>query len=110
MSVVGVARQVSMLTPQRGVRALARGEEAVGDRIDTAEICAALHRITGSEIFRRSPQLTRFLQFVVEAALHDDSERIKGYTIATKVLGRVPSFDPRTDPIVRVEAARLTEC
>ncbi|MEH0071550.1 hypothetical protein V6L77_16495 [Pannonibacter sp. Pt2-lr] len=32
---------------------------------------------------------------------------LKGYTIATQALGRDDSFNPATDPIVRVEAARL---
>ena len=35
------------------------------------------------------------------------SERIKAYSIATAVFGRDASFDPQTDPVVRMEARRL---
>jgi tetratricopeptide (TPR) repeat protein len=72
-----------------------------------AEIRAALDKITGSEIFRYSPQLVAFLRFVVEAALRGEGERIKGYTIAVEALGRRADFDPQNDPIVRTEAGRL---
>jgi hypothetical protein len=52
------------------------------DEPGLGEVKAALDKITGSEIFRHSPQLIAFLRFVVEAALRGESERIKGYTIA----------------------------
>jgi tetratricopeptide (TPR) repeat protein len=71
------------------------------------EIRAELDRIVSSDIFRSSPQLVSFLTFVVEAALRGESDRIKGYTIGVEVLKRSESFDPRLDPIVRVEATRL---
>jgi tetratricopeptide (TPR) repeat protein len=71
------------------------------------EISAALDKITGSEVFRQSPQLIAFLRFVVEAALRGEGERIKGYTIAVEALGRRADFDPQNDPIVRTEAGRL---
>jgi len=77
------------------------------DRPTTDEIRAALDRILDSRAFRTSPQLTAFLRFVVEAELAGGPERIKGYTIAVEALGRGEDFDPQTDPIVRVEAARL---
>ena len=32
------------------------------------------------------------------------ADRLKGYTIATAVFGREESFDPQTDPVVRLEA------
>jgi tetratricopeptide (TPR) repeat protein len=71
------------------------------------EIRTALDKITGSEVFRNSPQLIAFLRFVVEAALRGEGERIKGYTIAVEALGRRADFDPQNDPIVRTEAGRL---
>jgi len=71
------------------------------------EIRAALERVVASDVFRRAPQLTAFLRFVVEAALKGEADRIKGYTIATEALGRAGNFDPETDPIVRIEAGRL---
>jgi tetratricopeptide (TPR) repeat protein len=77
------------------------------EKPDVGEIRAALDKITGSEVFRQSPQLIAFLRFVVEAALRGESERIKGYTIAVEALGRRTDFDPQNDPIVRTEAGRL---
>jgi tetratricopeptide (TPR) repeat protein len=71
------------------------------------EVRATVERMTASEAFGRSPQLAAFLRFVVEAVLEGRSDRIKGYTIAVEVLRRDVSFDPQSDPIVRVEATRL---
>jgi hypothetical protein len=47
------------------------------------------------------------LKFLVEQALNKDAARLKEYTIGLEGLGKGPSFDPRTDPIVRAEASRL---
>ena len=71
------------------------------------EIRSQIAHMLASDIFRGSPQLASFLQFVVSAALRGDSHRIKAYTIAVEVMRRDTKFDPQTDPIVRVEATRL---
>jgi TolB-like protein len=71
------------------------------------EVRAELQRIVVSDVFSASPQLAAFLSFVVEAVLHGNSDRIKGYTIGVEALRRDPKFDPQLDPIVRVEATRL---
>ena len=83
-----------------------RRPEAV-DAPDTDEVRRALDGVLASDVFRGSPQLAAFLRYVVEATLRGEGDRIKGYTIAIEALGRDDSFDPQTDPIVRVEAARL---
>lgn len=70
-------------------------------------IRAALTKTLASPEFQSAPQLRAFLKFVVTAALENRLEKIKGYTIATEALGRDDDFNPVTDPIVRVEAARL---
>lgn len=67
----------------------------------------ALGRVLEADELRPSPQLSNILRFVVEATLDGRQDAIKGYTIAVEALGRDPSFDPQTDPIVRVEATRL---
>jgi len=81
--------------------------DSIGDAVTPDEIRAALQRMTGSDVFSRSPQLGAFLRFVVEAVLHGKADRIKAYTIGIEVLRRDPKFDPQLDPIVRVEATRL---
>jgi len=68
---------------------------------------AELDRIIASSQFDASARNRRFLQYVVEETLANRTERIKGYNIATEVFGRDPSFDPQTDPVIRIEASRL---
>lgn len=81
--------------------------EASLEADEGALVRAALARVLASEEFVSSPRLADFLRFVVEAKLAGRAEEIKGYTIAVEALGRPTSFDPQSDPIVRVEATRL---
>jgi len=57
--------------------------------------------------FAESERLRRFLRFTVEQTLQGQGGRIKEYLIGVEVFGREESFDPRTDPIVRVQAGKL---
>lgn len=59
-----------------------------------------------SKGFARSERMKRFLRFAVEQAL-SEAPTVKEYAVATAVYDRPTSFDPRVDPIVRVEASRL---
>ena len=68
---------------------------------------AQLERIVSSGGFARSGRLVRFLRFVVEQALSGKQECLKEQTIGIQVFDRKPDYDPRVDPIVRVEARRL---
>jgi len=72
-----------------------------------ADPLQAVERICESDRFRRSPRLRRFLRFITQQALEHPNESVKEYAIATSVYDKDPSFDPRLDPIVRVEASRL---
>src|SRR5437868_14791065 len=67
----------------------------------------ALRRVLAGPAFVPAPQLGAFLRFVVESVVAGEAEHIKSYTIAVDALGRKQSFDPKIDPIVRVEAGRL---
>ena len=44
---------------------------------------------------------------MVDAGLHDHADRLKESVIGVEVYRRDPSYDPRTEPIVRTEARRL---
>lgn len=68
---------------------------------------AALEQLTSWPSLARSPQLAKFLNYIVKAKLRGDEGSIKAYAIAVDVFGRPQSFDPQTDPIVRVQARRL---
>lgn len=50
-----------------------------------------------------------FLRYIVDALFEGRSDTVKAYSIAIDVFGRPPTFDPSTDPIVRIEATRLRE-
>ena len=66
-----------------------------------------LDRILASGEFVAPDRLKSFLRFAVEETLAGRAERLKAYTIAVDVFGRDKSFDPQTDPVVRMEAGKL---
>jgi len=75
--------------------------------MDSERVRVQLQRILGSSAFADAERGSRFLRFVVEAAIERRTGEIKESVIGVEVFGRSPSFDPKTDPIVRVEAGRL---
>ncbi len=66
-----------------------------------------LERVLGSETFAQSESLKRFLRHVVEAKLGGREGELKEQVLGAEVFGRGASYDPRIDPIVRVQATRL---
>ena len=73
------------------------------------ESLAQLERILTSAVFVDAQRASSFLRFIVARTLDGRTSEIKESIIAIEVLGRSPSFDSKTDPIVRVEAARLRD-
>jgi TolB-like protein/Flp pilus assembly protein TadD len=71
------------------------------------EIRAQLEKLLASRLFARSTRLCRFLRFSVEESLAGNGVRLKEQIIGMEVFDRKPDYDPRIDPIVRVEARRL---
>ncbi len=68
---------------------------------------AALEELLAWPPIARSPQLAKFLSYIVTVKLKGEETGIKAYSIAVDVFGRPQSFDPQSDPIVRVQARRL---
>jgi hypothetical protein len=66
-----------------------------------------LDRILASPEFVHSERLSRFLRFSVETSLEGHRDELKEYSLGVAVFDREQSYDPRIDPIVRVEAGRL---
>jgi TolB-like protein/Flp pilus assembly protein TadD len=66
-----------------------------------------LDRVLASGTFQQVDRLKRFLSFIVEEAAAGRGDQLKEYVIGVHVFGKEPQFDPRTDPIVRVQARRL---
>jgi serine/threonine-protein kinase len=64
-------------------------------------------RILASEMFANSTRMQRFLALVVDYALSGRSSQLKEYLIGVEAFDKPSSFDPKADPIVRVEARRL---
>ena len=71
------------------------------------EVREQLVRLLDSPEFVTSRRICDFLRFVTERALAGESKSIKQYTIGVEVYRRGPSFDPKSDPLVRIEAGRL---
>src|SRR5690349_16315466 len=68
---------------------------------------AQLERILTSPQLEASPSLCRLLRFVVEETLGGQGGSLKEYSLGTQVFDRGDAFDPRMDPIVRVQARNL---
>ncbi|MGO4620533.1 hypothetical protein AB4Z34_19750 [Ensifer sp. 2YAB10] len=68
---------------------------------------AALDRILADSQFHATERHRKLLRYLVDEFFAGRSGQVKAYTIAIDVFGRPTSFDPATDPIVRVEASRL---
>jgi Tol biopolymer transport system component len=90
-----------------------RDQEIPGDKApapaqpDSGTIKAELARVLASRQFQGSARLRKFLALAVERTLVGDTDQLKEYRIGLEVFGRSAHFDPRLDPIVRVEARRL---
>src|SRR5690348_12175382 len=71
------------------------------------EVQKQVRRICDSATFRGAGRLRRFLEFIVGEVLAGRKDKIKEYSVGVAVFDKPASFDPRTDPIVRVRARRL---
>jgi hypothetical protein len=80
-----------------------------GSPFDAESVRAHVARILKTSDFAAAPQLSVFLKYIVERKLAGGGDALKAYSIATEALGRDSSFDPQTDPIVRVQARRLRQ-
>jgi len=64
-------------------------------------------RITNSPPLVSSPSLCRFLRYIVEETLAGRASGIKEQVLGMEVFDRGQDFNPRLDPIVRVQARNL---
>jgi TolB-like protein/Flp pilus assembly protein TadD len=79
----------------------------VNPSLDPDLIRHALARVRASRELRRSPGLQGLLTFLMDAALTGRADEIKESVIGVEVFHRVPGYDAKADPIVRVQANRL---
>jgi TolB-like protein/Flp pilus assembly protein TadD len=64
-----------------------------------------LDKILAGRAFRGAERPGRFLRFIVEQALAGN--QLKETLLGVEVFGRSPTYDPRLDGVVRVEAVKL---
>src|SRR6266852_187700 len=68
-----------------------------------------LDRILRSGSFRNAPALQRLLQYVTSKSAEGQVTHLKEYTIGIDVFGRGDGYDPKIDPVVRVEMNRIRQ-
>ena len=66
-----------------------------------------LARILASRTFQQADRLKRFISFIVEETIAGRGSQLKEFLLGMEVFGKDSRFDPRTDPLVRVQARRL---
>jgi len=66
-----------------------------------------MKRLLATPAFLNANRSAALLRFLVTETLEDRASRLKEYVLGVEALGRPATFDPRTDPIARVEASRL---
>ncbi len=74
---------------------------------DPAAVACELERIAASPSFRKAERCVRLLRYLTGRALEGGGDGLKEYALGLSVFDRPDTFDPRTDPVVRLEARRL---
>ncbi|RCW82598.1 hypothetical protein [Phyllobacterium bourgognense] len=77
------------------------------EEVTEQEAKQELDRLLSDPQFHSTDRNRNFLRFVASEMFEGRAAAVKAYTIAVDVFGRPCSFDPTTDPIVRIEATRL---
>jgi TolB-like protein/Tfp pilus assembly protein PilF len=75
--------------------------------ISETEVRQQLDRILASKTFQQVQRLKRFISFVVVETNEGRGDQLKEFVVGVQVFDKESSFDPRNDPIVRVQARRL---
>lgn len=66
-----------------------------------------LKRLVSGVTFSSADRLKKFITFVVNESIEGRGDHLKEYLVGVQVFDKEASFDPRTDPIVRVQARQL---
>jgi tetratricopeptide (TPR) repeat protein len=75
--------------------------------VGPAAVRNELERIAESPSFRKAERCLRLLRHVTTLKLEGRGSELKEYSLGVTVFERPESYDPRTDPVVRLEARRL---
>src|ERR1700722_10644401 len=74
--------------------------------LSAEDVRGLLQRILASPPFLNARRASQFLRFVVEGTL-DGEDGFKEYLIGIEGFDRPQNYDPKDDPVVRIEAGRL---
>ena len=104
-----VASQVHASEPQLdySVRMAPQGSATAVSTVTELEVRQQLDRILNSKTFQQVQRLKRFVTFVVLETKDGRGDQLKEFVVGVQVFDKESSFDPRNDPIVRVQARRL---
>ncbi|HTZ72970.1 MAG TPA: tetratricopeptide repeat protein [Candidatus Aquilonibacter sp.] len=75
--------------------------------ITDEQVRQQLDRVLNSKTFQHVQRLKRFMTFVVLETKAGRGDQLKEFVVGVQVFDKEASFDPRNDPIVRVQARRL---
>src|SRR3954471_8429802 len=79
----------------------------VSNAIPESVVVAELDRVLAHSLFARADRLRRFLRHSVQRTLASEAETLKESLLGQEVFDRGKDFDPKADPIVRIDARRL---
>jgi TolB-like protein len=74
---------------------------------DATAVMEELARLAASGCFRKAERCLRLLRYLTNLSLGGRTSELKEYSLGVSVFDRPESYDPRTDPVVRLEARRL---
>ncbi len=77
--------------------------------LDAQVVRAQVERILHSKTFETSEAHRRLLQYLAEKTISGEADRLKEYTVGLEAFGKPPSYDPKHDSIVRLQASRLRQ-
>jgi hypothetical protein len=73
------------------------------------DVRAQVGRLLQSKTFETSEVHRRLLQYLAEKSISGEADRLKEYTIGLEAFGKPPTYDPKHDSIVRLQAGRLRQ-
>ncbi|GMQ48168.1 hypothetical protein [Vibrio sp. 10N] len=71
------------------------------------QIQNTLDKIVAFPLFYSSPKLVAFLRYIVEQTIVGQGSQLSQYSIATELFEKPASFNPSSDPLVRMLATKL---
>ncbi|MGB7720088.1 MAG: hypothetical protein WBL65_09320 [Bryobacteraceae bacterium] len=77
--------------------------------VEAEDIRAQVGRLIHSKTFETSEVHRHLLQYLAEKSISGEADRLKEYTIGLEAFGKPPTYDPKHDSIVRLQAGRLRQ-